>query len=190
MARLTIKFLKAAKAFSLIEIMLAIFIFTLFSSAIVYVSLDTASRATQVEVKNEAEMYAEEGIEAVRNIRDRNYLDLVPGAYGLSLSLDTWTLGAAPETIDAYYQRTVIIEEVYRDANGEIAASGTLDVETKKITVSVNWAWKGVLSKTVSLSSYLTNWTGDELMLTTCTEFSTGTFTDTSNTPSASPPHK
>lgn len=188
MGRLTIKSLKAVKAFSLIEIMLAIFIFTLFSSAIVYVSLDTASRATQVELKNEAELYAEEGLEAVRNIRDRNYLDLAPGTYGLSLVSDTWTFVAAPETIDAYYQRTVLVEDVYRDGSGEIAASGTLDAETKKVTVTVDWDWKGILPKSVSLSSYFTNWTGDELMLTTCTEFSAGAFTDTENAPTAGPP--
>ncbi len=120
------------KAFSLIEIMLAIFIFTLFSVTVVYLSLDTVSRVTQVELKNEAMLYAEEGMEAVRNIRDRDYLELVSGDYGLSFSSDTWSFVAAPETIDAYYQRTVLIEDVYRDGNGDIATEGALDVQTKK----------------------------------------------------------
>lgn len=176
------------KAFSLVEILLAIFIFTLFSTAVVYLSLDTASRATQVEVKNEALLYAEEGMEAVRNIRDRNYLDLASGSYGLGFSSDTWSLVTAPETIDEYYQRTVLIEDVYRDGAGDIAASGTLDPETKKITVSVTWNWKGVLPKTTVLSTYLSNWTGDEWMQTTCTEFTGGTYDDTESQASAAPP--
>jgi|GEM_PF-1188762 len=188
MGRLTIKRLKIKQAFSLIEILLAIFIFTLFSTAIVYVSLDTASRATQVELKNEALLYAEEGLEAARNIRDRNFLDLVSGSYGLSFSADTWALVAAPETIDDYYQRTMLIEDVYRDGNGDIAETGTLDAETKKITVTVTWNWKGLLPKSTSLSSYLTNWTGDEWMQTTCTEFAAGSFEDTGSQASVSPP--
>lgn len=176
------------KAFSLVEILLAIFVFTLFSTAVVYLSLDTASRATQVEIKNEALLYAEEGMEAVRNIRDRNYLDLVAGSYGLSFAADTWSFVAAPETIDAYYQRTVLIEDVYRDGAGDIAASGTLDPETKKITVSVTWNWKGLIPKTTVLSTYFSNWTGDEWMQTTCTEFTGGTYVDTESQASAAPP--
>lgn len=188
MAAWTTKSRLHKKAFSLIEILLAIFVFTLFSTAVAYLSLDTASRATQVEIKNEALLYAEEGMEAVRNIRDRNYLDLVAGTYGLSFTADTWSLVAAPETIDAYYQRTVLIEDVYRDGAGDIAASGTLDPETKKITVSVTWDWKGLIPKTTVLSTYLSNWTGDELMQTTCTEFSGGTYTDTESSASVAPP--
>lgn len=176
------------KAFSLIEILLAIFLFTLFSVTVVYLSIDTASRATQVEVKNEALLYAEEGLEAVRNIRDRDYLDLASGTHGLSFANDTWTLGTAPETIDVYYQRSVLIEDVYRDGNGDIATTGTLDLETKKVTATVTWDWKGVLPKTISLSTYLSNWTGDEWMQTTCTEFNVGSFTDTESEASVSPP--
>lgn len=168
--------------------MLAIFIFTLFSVTVVYLSLDTADRATQVEVKNEALLYAEEGMEAVRNIRDRDYLDLVSGSYGLSFSSDTWSLVAAPETIDAYYQRTVLIEDVYRDGSNNIAAEGTLDPETKRVTVTVTWNWKGVLPKDTVLSTYLTNWTGDEWMQTVCTDFSAGTYTDTFADATVSPP--
>lgn len=178
----------AKKAFSLIEIMLAIFVFTLFSVSVVYLSLDTASRATQVEIKNEGLLYAEEGMEAVRNIRDRDYFDLVTGEYGLNLSSDTWTLVAAPEVIDAYYERTVSIEDVYRDVNGDIAATGTLDLQTKKVTVTVDWLWKNLVPKEATVTSYFTNWTGDEWMQTTCTEWSGGTFTDTSSQVSVSPP--
>jgi hypothetical protein len=133
-------------------------------------------------------LYAEEGMEAVRNIRDRNYLDLVSGTYGLSFSNDTWTLVAPPETIDSYYQRTVLIEDVYRDGNGDIAEAGVLDPETKKITVTVTWDWKGVFPKTAVLSTYLSNWTGDEWMQTTCDEFSGGTFDDTESDATLAPP--
>jgi type II secretory pathway pseudopilin PulG len=182
------RFLTSIKAFSLIEILLAIFVFSLFSTGMVYLSLDTASRAVQVELKNEALLYAEEGIEAARNIRDRNYLDLVAGSYGLSFSSDTWSLGAAPETIDGYYQRTVLVEDVYRDGNGDIVPMGALDPETKKVTVTVDWNWKALFPKSISLVTYLTNWTGDEWMQTTCTEFAGGTFTDTSALASIAPP--
>lgn len=176
------------QAFSLIEIMIAVLVFTLFSSSVVYLSLDTATRATQVELKDDALLYAEEGMEAVRNMRDRNYLDLTAGSYGLDFTSDTWTFIAAPETIDDFYQRTILIEEVYRDGNGDIAELGTLDTETKKVTVSVTWNWKTIFPKTMELTTYFTNWTGDEWMQTTCSEFTAGTFTDSEAEASASPP--
>ena len=168
--------------------MLAICIFTLFSVSVVYLSLDTASRATQVEVKNEGLLYAEEGMEAVRNIRDRDYFDLVTGEYGLSLSSDTWAFVTAPEVIDGYYERTVSIDDVYRDGSGNIADVGVLDIETKKVTVTVTWDWKEFAPKQASVSSYFTNWTGDEWMQTTCTEISAGTFGSTEAQATASPP--
>ena len=176
------------KAFSLIETMLALFIFSIFSIGIVVLSFDVLQRDTKNEVRNDALLYAQEGLEATRNMRDRNFLSLVTGDYGLTLTSDTWSFVAAPETIDAYYARTITVADVYRDVNGAIAESGTLDPNIKKITSTVTWNWKEVQAQTLSLVTYLSNWTGDEWMQTTCDEFDGGTYTQTESEAAASPP--
>src|SRR3989338_7624222 len=97
---------KHLSAFTLVEVVLAIAIFTLFSVAVVGLSVDTLNRDTQVEIENEALRYAQEGLEAVRAIRSQDYWDLLSGEWGLSFSTDTWRFTAAPESIDDFYERT------------------------------------------------------------------------------------
>lgn len=81
------------KGFSLVEIMLAICIFAIFAVGITYLSLDTLNRDSKVVLNSEAMHYAQEGLEVVRNIRDRNFLSLTNGDHGLVLNngvLDIW----------------------------------------------------------------------------------------------------
>jgi hypothetical protein len=175
-------------AFSLVEILLAISLFALFSIASFSLALEVIQKDVKIQVENEALLYVEEGLEATRMIRDQNYLSLVNGSYGLSLVDDVWTLGAAPETIDSYYARSILIEDAYRDGSGDLADSGTLDPELKKVTSTVTWMWRNVVPKSISLSSYLSNWSSDEWMQTTCAEFSLGTQNDTTTQAAAAPP--
>lgn len=179
---------KIKKAFTLVEVVLAIAIFTLFASAVVLVSVDTINRDTKVELENEALSYAQEGLEAARAIRSEDYWALITGDWGLDFTADTWSLAAAPESIDGFYERTLTIEDVYRDGSGNIASTGTLDPNTKKITSTVEWSWRGVIPYSVSLETYLTNWTGDDWLQTTCTEWNDGTFSSTEVKETVAPP--
>lgn len=168
--------------------MLAITIFAIFSTGIVYLTVDNIDRDTKVELESEGLFYAQEGIEATINMRDKSFLLLTNGDHGLNLSNDTWSFVAAPENIDDFYSRTITIEDVYRDVNNDIASSGTYDPDTKKITSEVSWLLRGVVPRSVSLVTYLSNWTGDDWIETTCTEFEAGTHTETQTIITASPP--
>jgi len=179
---------KTNTAFTLIEVLLAVFIFTIFSTGVVYVSIDTIDRDAKVELQNESLRYAQEGLEATRAIRSEDYWDLVTGEYGLNFTSDTWSFVASPETIDDFYQRTITIEDVQRDPEGNISEIGTLDPNTKKIISKVTWDWKGLIPKTVELETYLSNWTGDDWIKTTCTEWTAGTFSTTQTIETADPP--
>lgn len=179
------------KAFSLVEVLLAVTLFAIFAVGIVYVSLDTLQKSSKVELENEGLLYASEGLEAIYALRAEDYWQLTSGSYGLSLTGDSWGLTTAPEIIDTFYERTVTIEDVYRDSNGDIIDSGgTLDIKMKKITSEVTWTWRGLLPRTVRLVTYLSDWPGDEWVQTTCTEWNgTGaTFNSTDYTETASPP--
>ncbi len=163
-------------------------IFTIFSVSIFYLAIDTANRDAKVETGNEALLYAREGLEATRNIRDRDYLELISGEYGLDFTDDTWSLVETPEEIDNFYLRTITVGDIFRDGAGDIAEEGTYDPETKKITAEVTWDWKGIFPKTVSLTTYLTNWRSDEWVQTTCSEFNEGTFTSITSEATVAPP--
>lgn len=178
----------AIKAFALVEIMLAIFVFSLFSVGIVLLSLDVLQRDSKVQVDSEGLLYAQEGLEATRNLRDQNFLLLETGDHGLNFDGSIWSFAIFPEVIDGYYSRTITVSDVYRDGEGNIAEAGVLDPMTKKILSKVEWNFKGIFPQSVSLSTFLSNWTDDEWMQTTCSEFSGGDFDDTENVNSVSPP--
>ena len=163
-------------------------LFAIFSIGIFYVSLDTVQRDAKVQLDNEALLYAQEGLEAIRNIRDRNYLALTNGDHGLSFDGTEWVFVAAPEDIDGFYSRTLTISDVYRDEAGEIAETGTFDPETKKVVSEVSWDWKSIIPRSIFLTTYLSDWIGDDWFQTTCTEFNAGTFEETVAESMVAPP--
>lgn len=189
MERLPIKQFVKEKGLTIIEIILAIMVFALFSTGVFYLSLNTLQRDSKIELDNVALLYAQEGLEAIRNIRDRDFLALTNGDHGLAFSADTWSFIAAPEDIDGFFVRTITIEDVYRDVSGNIITeSGVLDPDTKFITSEIDWYLKGIFPRSVTLSTYLSNWPGTDWLQTTCGEFNTGTFANTETSETSSPP--
>ncbi|MBI4232097.1 prepilin-type N-terminal cleavage/methylation domain-containing protein [Candidatus Peregrinibacteria bacterium] len=176
------------KGFSIVEVLLAITIFAIFSSAILYLSLNVIQQDSKIELDNTALLYAQEGLEAARNIRDRNFLLLSNGDHGLNFASDEWTFIQAPENVDNFYFRTLTVSDVYRDVNGAISQSGTLDPDTKLISSEVNWLQNNIFPRSITLNTYLTNWQGDDWISTTCPEFDAGTHTDTESIIADSPP--
>lgn len=173
---------------SIVEVVLAAGIFAIFSTSIFYLSVDTLQSSEKTEESNKAILYAQEGIEAVRQMRDRNYLLLSSGDHGLDLTNDVWSFIQAPEDIDGYYSRTIFIDDVFRDISGNIADAGTLDPEIKKITSRIAWMHNGVIPKSLDMTTYLADWRGNNLIQTDCAEFNSGTLTDTETISTVAPP--
>ncbi len=160
------------------------------STGAIYLALDTIQSDAKTQLDNEALLYAQEGLEAVRNMRDRDFLSLTNGDHGLELVAGEWQFIAAPEEIDGgFYSRTVTIEDVYRDATtGDIAETGDIDLDMKKIISEVTWSWKAIHERPITLITYLANWPSDDWIQTTCPEFDAGYYFDTSTVSSAPPP--
>ncbi|MFA5855429.1 MAG: hypothetical protein WC846_04090 [Candidatus Gracilibacteria bacterium] len=175
-------------AFSLIEVLLGLMIFAMFSVGIFYVSVDSMDFSSKNQSEVEAMYLAQEGLEAVRNIRDTNFLLLRTGSFGLYSDGSSWSLVSAPENVDDFYSRTVVIESVYRDGDGNISTSGDLDPSSYKVTSTINWIHKGILPRTVSLAAYLTDWAGDKWLRTTCSQFDAGVYENVSPVEVLGPP--
>lgn len=172
----------------MIEALLAVTIFAIFTIAILYLSLDTVQRDSKVELDNEAVFYAGEGMEIARHIRDIDFLSLEAGTYGLNFDGTGWNFTEDSEVIDDFFTRTITIEDVYRDENGSITEDGVLDPDIKKIISEVKWKLRGHIPRSEVITTYLSNWPGNDWLTTTCAEYSRGTMEGTLVVPMISPP--
>ncbi len=166
---------------SLVELLLAIGLAAIILP--VLVGSFTTSREGRAQHDNRVEALAlmQETQEAVRNIREAGWSNIdKTGTFHPAISGTTWSLESGDEPMSGGFTRSIFIEEVYRDSNGNIvdAAAGTKDPSTKKVTITISWT-KPMASSIQSvgyLSRYLDNLTWDE---TTEVEFKDGTLTGT-----------
>ncbi|MCC6448208.1 MAG: hypothetical protein IT215_05950 [Chitinophagaceae bacterium] len=112
----------------------------------------------------QASSLLEEGVEAVKILRDKSWnenIKNIPLNTPTFLSFDgsTWNATSTKEIIGGVFERNEIFAETYRDNNGDIVKdSGTLDLNTKFVTVNVSWFDQNSLStSTKSISFYVTN---------------------------------
>ena len=110
----------------------------------------------------EAAYLADEGIEAVRLLRDDGWdanIANLPIAAPLYLAWNgtTWVATSTNTYIDGVFERSVELSDVYRDGGGSIiTGSSDLDEGTRKVTVTVSWMADGATSSR-SLSAYITD---------------------------------
>lgn len=109
----------------------------------------------------QANFLVEEGLEAVKSIRNDSWASgiqsLVPNQeYYLIFNGAKWESTTSSVLVDNFFERKFIVENVYRDANGDISSSGTLDTGSKKITVFVSYTINDVV-KTENVSTIITN---------------------------------
>ncbi len=153
---------KEKKGFSLVELMVAISIASLILISMtqaVVVAVDTSERERHMI---EALHLAEEGIEAVRAMRNTswsaNIQPLVNSSnYYAVTSGGNWLLNNTyPGLLLGQYERAIQFSQVFRDANDNISSSGVSDPKTRKMTVTVGWRERNATT-TVVLETYLTN---------------------------------
>src|SRR3989344_288297 len=113
-----------------------------------------------------ATLLVEEGLEAIRFLRDSSWDDkilvLTPGTnYSLIFESNSWQTTTTNVFIDGTFERILTLSEVYRDGSDDIVSSGgTLDPDTRLVTVSVSCR-VGSATTTKSISTYLSNISGE-----------------------------
>ncbi|MCR4322755.1 MAG: hypothetical protein NUV61_01565 [Candidatus Azambacteria bacterium] len=149
------------KGVGMLEIVIAIAIISASFFSVLQISTFTLKVMHERNDKAKALTYAQEGIEAVRNMRDggwtANIAVLTFGTpYYLTTSGSQWALtGVNPGMLDGKFTRTIILDNVSRDINDDIVVvGGTDDPKTKKVTATVSW---GSPAKSVQLVTYITD---------------------------------
>lgn len=149
------------KGIGLIEAVAGISIISVFIFSLMLAS-QLSQKIVGESVRNtQSSFLLEEGVDAVKILRDTGWNSgigsLTVGTnYFFSYNGTTWVSTANNVYVDGIFERKFKLDNVYRDANDDIAGSGTLDSGTKKATVSVSWRGRtGTTTK--SASFYLTN---------------------------------
>ena len=104
------------------------------------------------------EFLAKEGVEALISMRNKSWVNIANIPINTTRYFVYGANGFATSTsniyIDEKFERSFILEEVYRDVSSNIAGSGTLDNKSRKATVLVSWR-KDEATTTRNLSVYL-----------------------------------
>ena len=137
--------------------MLALFIVSI---ALYYRKALEVSQETTHHIQ--AGFLLEEGIEAVKSLRDdgwtSNIIPLNAGtAYYLTWNGSKWAATTTSAQIENTFWRTATFSTVSRDGNDDIVASGGVnDPGTRKVRIDVTWD-KKTASTTESIETYITN---------------------------------
>jgi len=138
---------KLQKGQSLMELLIAMGVFVMIISAIIFLIIDSYTIHRLGREETIAVFLAEEGLEAVRSIRDSNWNDLQDGNYGLAISGRKWIFQGSEEDLsDALKQGKRVI------------TISTIDADKKEIKSKITWEFKENRSQEIILITYLTNW--------------------------------
>ncbi len=99
---------KKIKGFVLVEVLLASSLFVMFLTAFVGVYFYGHQSQVLAGDRSRAVMYAEEGQEAVRSIKNTNFSNLVDGTHGLVYSNNAWGFSGASDTSGGFTRTTTI----------------------------------------------------------------------------------
>jgi len=139
--------MRSEKGQSLIELIVAIGIFTIVISGLIFFLLNSYIAGRLASEITIADFLAQEGLEAVRSIRDNSWSDLTAGNYGLAIFGGHWIFQGTSEDISSQLKegtRIITVENI--------------DSNRKKITSIVSWQFNGGRTEEAKLVTYLTNW--------------------------------
>lgn len=131
------------KGFSVVEALLAVSIFALLVTALFGAYFYGQESAVLAGNRTRAALFAEEGIEATRNIRDAGFSNLIDGTHGLSTAGNQWSFSGASDTL-GIFTRSVVVSPV--------------DSHRKNVVSTVTWQQNPERSGTVSVATELTEW--------------------------------
>lgn len=150
---------KKHNGFGLIEIVVSVGIVGTVLSGVFFFyqkSLFINQRTTMLVQTN---MLLVEGVEVVKFLRDDSWSTNITSfptstPQYLVFTSGDWEVVSTSTQIDNVFTRWFVLEDVYRDGNDDIAASGTYDPNTLKLSMHVSASLKGSTT-TESIQTYI-----------------------------------
>ncbi|KPJ85933.1 hypothetical protein AMJ57_01315, partial [Parcubacteria bacterium SG8_24] len=164
-----------SRGVSILEALLSLAIFGILAAGVLIFVIGPLDFAGGSGQRERAVFLAEEGIAAVRSVRNDGWTGLAAGTYGLSKSTGKWAFSGTSDITDIF-TREIVVEAVNRDVSGDIVTSGgTPDPRTRRVTSRVSWNPPLGVAQSVELSAYLSDWNVFDWKQTTDADFSGGT---------------
>ena len=161
--------IKICQGQSIVEMIIAIAIFSLVASSITMMVLGSFSALMQGGEQTEAKALVQEGIEAVRAIKDRAWNENIYSTSSVSVNANQWVFDGEglTETIGKF-TRVISFDDVCRDNSDDIVdcPGSYIDVQSKKASVVVSWDVRPSVQNIVERVSYITNWDSSEWIQT------------------------
>lgn len=143
MSNVSYRLKACSSGFSLVEIVLASAVFALLVTALVGSYIYGQEATVLAGKRARAVMVAEAGIEAVKNIADENFNNLIDGTYGLEIIGNQWALSGTSDTTDIFTRQINI---------------SSVDASRKEIVSEVTWQQNEQRNGVVAINTRLTNW--------------------------------
>ncbi len=140
---------KKDKGQSIIEFIVAVGIMLIIAGSGALSVLGALSANKQAKDHIQAAAYAQEGLEAVRGIRNNSWDALVNGNYGLTTNQGYWEFLGSADTYGKF-RRVVTIGDAVIDEDPQM--------DTKLITSRVTWNPTPARQSQVEFTTYLTKW--------------------------------
>jgi Tfp pilus assembly protein PilV len=133
-----------SKGFFLVEVLLAGAVFVLLATAFIGAYLYGQESTALAGNRARAVLLAEEGLEAVRNIRDDQFSNLTNGTHGLAISGNQWVFSGTQDTSGIFVRQITI---------------SPVTATRKNVTGTVTWQQNPSRTGSVVLTTRLTKWT-------------------------------
>ncbi len=149
--------------FGLLEVIVAVGLWVILASAGVMMTTGSLRINSQTSDNDQAILLASEGLDAVRTIKKIGWTTpflatSCTSGCGVATVSGTWGFSGT-NNVFGKYTRQVLVTAVNRDSSGNIVNSGgTVDADTYKVESKVSWNRTPVVTGSISLVSYLTNY--------------------------------
>jgi hypothetical protein len=172
-----------SKAFSLMEVVLVMALFSILVFSVTSFSIDTLRFSENRWQKNKASFLIQEIGNAILANKNDMWRSVVQntnaGLKHLDFLSNKYQIADGVTTVDGIginFQ----IQDVYRDTNGNIVTSGgTQDLNSRAININTSWTDKFGFVNSITNTVYATNWNTLSLTETTQADFQDGINTDT-----------
>ncbi len=144
-----------------LEAVIALAIFSFIVAALVSMVLGGIQGSGQGSEHTLANAFAQEGVDAVRSIRNGTYNELRYASSGASVTNNQWVLsGNGTSDSRPPFTRKILLDDVCRTQVGDITPcpGSYTDAHTKRATSKVTWITRESVQNSVERIGYISNW--------------------------------